>query len=396
MVIIMEDSYKKIIMESVEKNLPELKRIRTYLYENPEIGGTEEKASAALTDSLKAHGFSVEKDIHNIQYSFKAIYDSGKPGPVIGFTQEYDALPDIGHGCGHDIIAVTPMGAAFALKDVVDKTGGKIICFGTPGEENIISKATLSNEGAFDELDVAMTIHPNPENISSGRATAVDAWQVDFYGKSSHAGAHPEDGINALDAAVHFYTLIGFEKQYLNGTNIYGVFADGGGKKCSVIPDFAAVKYLVRAATVRDIRKIRELFERCAEAACKAVGTTYRIWNNELGNMDVVTNETLSDTFNKYYEEVGGGFMPHKEIGASTDMGDVSHRVPAIHPWLGLDCPELLLHSEEFAKETITEKADKVIECGAKALALTGLEVLTNPEFLKKVKEEFDEAKKSF
>ena len=147
---------------------------------------------------------------------------------------------------------------------------------------------------------------------------------------------------------------------------------------------------------MKDIRKIRELFERCAEAACKAVGTTYRIWNNELGNMDLVTNETLSGVFNKYYEEVGGGYMPHGESGASTDMGDVSHRVPTIHPWLGLNCPGMLLHSAEFAKETITEKADRVIECGAKALALTGLEVLTNPEFLADIKAEFEEARKDF
>ena len=392
----MKDTLKQTIFDSVKDNMEELKAIRTYLYENPEIGGTEKKASALLIKTLKEHGFSVVDDFHNIPYAFRAVYDSGKPGPTIGFTMEYDALPEIGHGCGHNIIATAPMGAAFALKEVLGETGGKVICYGTPGEENLISKAPLSAEGAFDEVDICMTVHPSPEGLSSGKATAVDAWQVEFFGKTSHAGAHPEDGINALDAAVHFYTLIGFEKQYLKKSNIYGVFANGGGDKCSVIPDFAAVKYLVRAETVKDIRKIRELFERCAEASCKAVGTTYRIWNNELGNMDMVTNETLSNAFDDFYEEVSGEKLQHKDSGASTDMGDVSHRVPAIHPWIGLDCPDCLLHSKEFADQTITEKGDHAIEYGAKALALTGLEALTSPEFLAAVKAEFEEAKKNF
>jgi len=128
---------------------------------------------------------------------------------------------------------------------------------------------------------------------------------VDFYGKSSHAGVAPEEGINALDAAVHFYEMIGFEKQYLKNTNIYGVFADGG-VKCSVIPDHAAVKYLVRAPRMRDIRAIRDLFERTAEACCKLVGTTYKIWNNEPGNMDVVTNYTLAHVFEDIYADLSG------------------------------------------------------------------------------------------
>ena len=391
----MNEILKKKIMDSVEKNLPELKEIRDYLYENPEVGCEEEKSSAIMIKSLREHGFEVTENFHQIDYCFRAVYDSGKPGPSIGMTAEYDALPEIGHGCGHNIIATAPMGAAFALKEVLDETGGKVVLFGTPAEECFVRKVDLCKAGAFGEVDVAMTVHPNPENESSGRTTALDAWQVDFYGKSAHAGAHPEEGINALDAAVYFYNLIGFEKQYYKDTNIYGVFA-AAGEKCSVIPDFAAVKYLVRAKTVKDVNEIRRMFERCANAAATAVGATYRIWNNEPGNMDVVTNETMSDVFNKYYEEVGGGFMPKKDSGGSTDMGDVSHVVPAIHPWIGFGRPELNLHSKEFADATVTPAGSKLIENGAKAMALTGLEILTNPELLKAIKAEFEEARKEW
>jgi len=391
----MQEELKRRIEASVMEHLPQLKEIRTYLYENPEVGGTEEKASALLVKTLREQGFEVSEEIHEIPYSFRAVCDSGKPGPTIGLTAEYDALPEIGHGCGHNIIATAPLGAALALKTVISETGGRVILYGTPAEECFVTKAQMSQEGVFDEVDVAMTVHPHPENMSSGRTTALDAWQIDFYGKSSHAGANPEGGINALDAAVHFYTLIGFEKQYLKNTNIYGVFADGG-EKCSVIPDHAAVKYLVRANTMQDIKRIREMFERCASAAAAAVGATYKIWNNEPGNMDMVTNEALSDVFNKYYEEVGGGYMPHGTSSGSTDMGDVSHVVPAIHPWIGLDCPGLNLHSREFGDVTITPAGDLAIERGAKALALTGLAVLTEPALLKKIKAEFTEAKKAW
>ena len=389
------EELKQTAVQEVARHMPELKKIRDYLYQNPEVGGTEEKAEALLTKTYEAHGFEVTRDFHRIPYCFRAVYDSGRPGPSIGLTSEYDALPEIGHGCGHNIIATAPMGAAFALKAVLDEIGGKVVVFGTPAEECFVSKVQLSNEGAFKEVDIAMTVHPNPVNLASGRTTALDAWQVDFFGKAAHAGAHPEDGINALDAAVHFYTLIGFEKQYLRDTNIYGVFADGG-EKCSVIPDHAAVKYLVRANTVKDVMKVRAMFERCASAAAGAVGATYKIWNNEPGNMDMVTNDTLSDVFNRYYEELGGGHMPKGNSGGSTDMGDVSHVVPAIHPWIGLDCPAFNLHSKGFADATITPAGDRALEIGGKALALTAIEVLTCPELLAAIKSEFAEAQKEW
>lgn len=386
---------KEQIVAEVEHVLPELLDIKRFLYENPEVGGTEEKSSARLMEAARKHGLIVEEPILDIPYSFKAYHDSGRPGPVIGITAEYDALPGIGHGCGHNIIATAPLGAAIALSAVTDRVGGKVVLFGTPGEECLVTKCQMAREGVFDEVDVAITVHPYPQSYSSDTARAIDAWQVDFYGKSAHAGAEPERGINALDAAVHFYTLIGFEKQYLPGTNIYGIFSDGG-EKSSIIPDHAAVNYLVRAPKVRDIRKIRELFERCAEAACKAVGTTYSIKNYEPGNMDMVTNRTLSDVFDRYYQELTGDEMHPAEFGGSTDMGDVSHVVPAIHPLIGLNCPDYRIHTLEFGEQTMTKAGDDAVKNGALALAMCGAEVLTDIELLGKIKEEFEEAKKLF
>ena len=248
----MNKDLKDSIYKSVESNFEELKSIKKYLYDNPEVGGEEEKASTVLTGFLRKNGFDITLPFHDIPWCFRAAYDSGRPGVSVGMTAEYDALPEIGHGCGHNIIATAPTGAAVALKEAVDELGGKVVLYGTPAEECFVRKCDLAREGAFEEVDFCLNVHPFGRNLKSGLTTALDAWQVDFYGKSSHAGVAPEEGINALDAAVHFYEMIGFEKQYLKNTNIYGVFADGG-VKCSVIPDHAAVKYLVRAPKMKDI-----------------------------------------------------------------------------------------------------------------------------------------------
>ena len=380
---------QQLICAAVDRHMDRLKALRDYLYHNPEVGGTEAKASAMLCSILREEGFGVQERFQGLDYCFRAVWEGTMPGPSVGLMAEYDALPEIGHGCGHDIIAAISLGAALALKEAVSRCGGRVILYGTPAEENLVSKRSLARAGVFEEIDVAMMAHPGPVNLSSGSSTlALEAWQVDFYGKSAHAGAHPEEGINALDAAVHFYTLIGFQKQYMKDTNIYGVFADGG-KKCSVIPDHAAVKYLVRARTAGQVEQVRGLFERCAQAACDAVGTTYKLWNNEPGSLDMRANQVLAQVFDRHYEALGGGEMPPEDITGSTDMGDVSHKVPSIHAWVGLDCPELALHSREFAAQTLTEKGDRAIRLGAQALALTGLDVLTDRELLKRIKEAF-------
>ena len=391
----MNEHLREGIKRSVEANYEELKAIKKYLYDNPEVGGEEEKSSRILIDFLRKNGFEVTEDFHNIPWCFRAAYDSGRPGVSVGMTAEYDALPEIGHGCGHNIIATAPCGAAAALKAAVDELGGKVVLYGTPAEECFVRKCDLAREGAVDEIDFCLNIHPLGRNLKSGVTTALDAWQVDFYGRSSHAGVSPEKGINALDAAVHFYEMIGFEKQYLKDTNIYGVFADGG-VKCSVIPDHAAVKYLVRAPRVRDIRAIRDLFERAAEACCKLIGTTYKIWNNEPGNMDVVTNYSLAKVFEDIYADLSGKPMEDGEFGGSTDVGDVSHCVPTIMPCVGLDCPDIAIHTAEFREATITEAGDNAMKWSAEAMALTALRVMEDPELLAAMRSEFEEAKKDF
>ncbi len=379
---------RELAVKSVEDQLPDLLRIKESLYLNPEVGGEEAKSSALLIDYLRGHGFTITENLENIDYCFKAVYDSGREGVSIGLTAEYDALPEIGHGCGHNIIATAPTGAAVAMKALVDELGGKVILYGTPAEECFVRKCDLARAGVFKEIDFCLTIHPNPVNLSSGKTTAIEAIQVDFYGKSAHAGAHPEDGINALDAGVYYYQKVRDFAKRNPEINIHGIMEDTG-VKCSVIPDHTAVKFLIRTYSMEDMERSIEAMEKAAKEAAETVSADYKLWHNEPGNKDIVNNETLSQIFNEIYESLGGGKMPKGPTGASTDVGDVSHEVPTIMPWIGIGCPDVNLHTRGFAEATMTKAGDKAMELSAKAMALTALRVVSDKEVFQKMMEEF-------
>jgi len=376
------------IITSVENQLYELKYIKKYLYENPEIGGTEEKSSRILISYLRDRGFDVTENFCNIPWAFRACYDSGRPGVSIGMTAEYDALPEIGHACGHNIIATASAGAAVSLKEACDKYGGKILLFGTPAEENLDRKLDMIEAGAFQEMDVCLNIHPFGYNMKSGFTTALDSWVIDFYGKTAHAGIHPEEGINALDAAVQFYQMVNFEKQYLKGVNLFGVIPKGG-FKCSIIPDHAQVKFLARSNSVSTNMKTRDMIVRAAEAVCRLIGTKYTIGTDEPSNLPMNTNRTLAEIFEDIYEELSGEPMEECDFGASTDAGNVSWVVPSIMPCIGVGCPGISLHTAEFREACMTEAGDNAMKWAAQALALTGLRVMEDPELLKSIRKEF-------
>lgn len=378
----------EIIFSAVEAALPELYEIAKFLYENPEIGGEEEQASRLLVDSLENHGFNVTCNYFEIEHAFRAVYDSGKPGAKIGIFAEYDALPEIGHGCCHNLICTAALGAAYGLQTVLSDVGGKIIVFGTPGEENIQTKTVMAPLGAFDEADVAMMIHPHGISASSGRTRAIESLQIEFYGKTSHAGSAPELGINALDAAVLCYQMISQQKNYYPDTNVHGII-NHGGSKASVIPDYASMKYLTRAWDMGTLKRLRTMVENCAEAAAKATGCKWKIFNNEQTNAAMNSNHTMSEIFDKYLIMAGETSIESVDHTGSTDMGDVSMILPSIHPFVGLGNADLVPHSREMADTTVTEDGRLCMERGAKALAGTAFEILKYEGLLKVIKKEF-------
>ena len=357
--------------------LPELRDISEKLYRNPEIGGEERFASGLLTEALRRHGFSVTETFGGIPYAFRASYSLGVAGKNVAFFAEYDALPQIGHGCGHNLICSAALGAAFTLKAVAGELPGTILVYGTPGEENLCTKTLLADQGLFDEADAGLMVHPYPFTCSSGRTLALEALQIEFLGRSAHAGTEPEKGINALDAAVLFYHLMQEESQKRPEVNVHGIINDGG-RKASVIPDHTSLLYLNRAWTDAEIVVLRQMTEFCAQKAADATGCHYRISSNEPGNHAMRTHPALSDRMNAYLRLFGELEIRMDDIRASTDMADVSLRIPAIHTWVGMDCPELALHTQAFAEKTISPAADTFLLRSSCALASTALDVLTD------------------
>ncbi len=366
----------------------ELKKINLTLYNNPEVGGEEVNSSRILCESLSKHGFTITSNYYGIQNAFRAEFAAKKNGPTIGLMAEMDALPDIGHGCGHNLIASISIGTAHCLKSVVEDTGGKIVVYGTPGEENLCTKVELTNKGAFDECDIAMMVHPNPVTYASKQTKAIESLQIDFHGRNSHAGVEPQKGINALDAAMLCYHSIGIQKQYHLDTNLYGIVKNGG-EKASIIPAFASLAYLSRANTMQELKSLRKMVENCALAASTSTGATYTLWNNEETNYNLITNIALGDRFNEHLTSLGEKTIIHENMNGSTDMGDVSHRIPSIHPWVGLNMPELALHTREFAEATVSTEGINMMMRSILALSYTGYDVLTDRALLEKIKEEF-------
>lgn len=384
----MNGALRERIVSAAREAMPLMRSLRDGIYAHPEVGGTEEYASAKLTAALESLGYAVERPFGGIPHAFRAELKCCGEGPSAAIFAEYDALPGIGHGCGHDLICSAAVGAAAALAAVSDALPGRVIVYGTPGEENLCTKTTLSELGLFDEADFAMMTHPNPVTCTSGRTRAVEALQIEFFGRSAHAGTDPEHGINALDAAVDCYRYIREGSAGYPDTNVHGIISSGG-EKASVIPDYACLKYLTRAWDMETLSALRAMVEGCAARAASETGCTYRVSNNEATNRPMLTNAALSETFNGFLSELGEPEIIRADSTGSTDMGDVSWRVPSIHPWVGINCPGAALHTAEFAEHTLTPDADTFLYRCSAAMALSAAEVMTNPGLLREIREEF-------
>lgn len=374
---------KEKIQENVKCHLENLQHITEFLYQNPEISGEEFNSSAFLVKQLKNYGFKIETPFLEIENSFRAEYDSGKDGASIAFFCEYDALPEIGHGCGHNLISAMSIGAALGIKPFLEQIGGKIILFGTPAEETNGAKVEMAEKGAFDHLTAAMMIHPNTTTEESGSSLALYPLEVSFYGKAAHAAMAPEKGINALDAVILlFNSLYTLKNQYTNDVNIHGVITNGG-SVANIIPDFAQAHFYVRAPKKKQLNQVIEQIHACVHGAAAMTGTRSETRTFEACYDDLNTNPVLSKLFNQNLFSLGEEKIKKASLSlGSIDIGNVSYRIPSIHPWLGIGNEDLVLHTKEFADFTITKKGFECLYKGACAMALTAYDVMKDPEIL--------------
>ena len=371
----------------------EFKELNEYLYNNPELGLKEVKACAAHTAILKKYGFEVETGFAGLPTAFIGKFTLGKDTPKIAILAEYDALPGVGHGCGHNIFGVTSVATGIMLKNIMESENiqGQILVIGTPAEETNGAKVDMANQGVFDNIDVAMAVHPGGEaHFRSGSSQAMEAIQFTFKGKTAHAAGAPHEGINALDGVLMLFNAVNaLRQQTIETARIHGIISNGG-KAANIIPDLAVANFYVRAKTLDYLKGLVERVKNCAKGAALATGTTLEMMNYETSFADLVTNKKLSETYEKNLRSLGVTDIRSKESGGSTDMGDVSHCCPAIHPNFPLTTKHLTGHSVEFACASIAPEAYKGMKEAALSMALTAIDIFKNPELLKEIKEEFN------
>ena len=373
----------------------DLKELNEYIHANPELGRKEFKACKAHKDILKKYGFKVTDNYIGIETAYLAEYSSGKEGPKIAYLAEYDALPEIGHGCGHNALGTTSVGAGILLKDFIDEFGGTVYVYGTPAEETFGAKVDMAEAGCFDNIDVAMLSHPTGKSHErSSSSQAMEALQFTFKGKTAHAAGDPYNGINALDGVIQFFNSVNALRQQTKDTaRIHGIISKGG-EAANIIPDLAVANFYIREATTKEMVKLSERVKNCAKGAALATGTTLEIENYEYTFKHLVTNETLSNIYVKNLNLQGIKDVPVADSTGSSDCGDVSHHCPVIHSYFPISKCELTGHSIEFSEASISEEAYKGMKEAVFALALTGRDILADKELLKEIKAEFEKAKK--
>ena len=355
-----------------------------FMFENPELGNQEFKACEALTKFLKENGFDVTTPAAGIATAFSAVYDSGRPGKSVAFLCEYDALPEIGHGCGHNMIGAIGVGAGAILSKAFSESsdiGGKVYVFGTPAEETNGGKVGMTEQGLFNEMDAVIMVHPSKITRASGSSLAIEALQFVYKGKTAHASGCPEEGINALNSAIHLFTGIDALRQHVTpDVRMHGIIAKGG-VAANIVPDEAIAQFYLRAATKEYLAVVKEKVLNIANAAALMTGATLTVSNYELSNDDLKTNPALSEAFNNNLRSLGiEDIKAPTEPKGSSDIGNVSNVAPTIHPYIAIVPPgeELVGHSVEMAKATTTDLAHERLLIAALASAYTGLDVLEN------------------
>lgn len=386
---------KQLIWSTVDQHAGGLKDIALFIGEHPELGHEEVLACGKLTEELSHHGFHVDTGILGLDTAFIATYVSDKPGPTIAFLCEYDALPGLGHACGHHLICTMGVGAAIGLKAVIDSIGGTIRVYGTPAEETKGAKVPMAEAGLFDDVDFALMAHPFYRYEQSGSSLAMDALQFEFYGKPAHAAANPQDGVNALDAVLLLFNSLNALRQQLEShTRLHGVIIDGG-KAPNIIPDYACAQFYVRSANRPYTDETVHKVIRCAEGAALQTGCTLKTSNYEYSYDELRTNEPLSEAFTANLHQLG---IPADRVYAgqdhgSLDLGNVSRRCPAIHPFVQVVDEPFMLHTAEFRDHAMMDRALDGMIVGAKALAGTAYDAITTPGMLERIRFAFAEGR---
>lgn len=355
----------------------ELREISTWMYHNPEIAFQEKESSARLVEFLRGNGFDVTYPAFGLETAFNAT--AGDSGPEVIICAEYDALPEVGHACGHNVIATAAAGAGVALGEAAHALGFRVRVLGTPAEEAYGGKVDLIAAGAFEGAAAAMMVHPSTHDVVDPNFLAVAHIDVEFHGKESHAAFAPQIGINALDAAVQAYSNVSMLRQALYPTDkLHGVITYGGGAP-NVVPNFTSMSWYVRAATMSRLDELYGRVMQCFEAAAVATGCTHEVKTRGHTYTDLQSDAVMADLYAANSaalgRPMGRGADLDPSAAGSTDMGNVSHELPSIHPMLDIKSLPHVNHQLEFAAKTITPEGEAALRDGALAMAWTVIDI---------------------
>lgn len=387
----MESLKEKVVLQ-VDEIKNDIFEVADEIHRNPELGNQEFKASKLLREKIANYGFTV-KDVEGLPTAFIATKKGTKPGPTIALLAEYDALPQIGHACGHNLIAAASFGAAAALGKLGNDLVGEVMLVGSPAEETDGAKVLLVEKGIFRDVDAAMMVHPGNKTTAYSTSLAMEAIEFTYTGKAAHAAAAPHMGINALDAVIMLFNGINALRQQLKSdVRIHGIITEGG-KAPNIIPDRAVARFYVRAKEKGYMLKVKEKVIACAEGAELATGAKLSYKNFELPFDNLITNKTMADMFKHNLKELGVSDISDEEEGiGSTDMGNVSQVVPAIHPHIAIAERNVAPHSIEFCQAAGSSRGKEAALLSAKAMAMLAVELAVKPELLQKAKQEFTKA----
>ena len=377
---------KKRISERVDARAQALDRLALEIHARPELAFEERFASSSLADYLESEKISVQRAAGGVETAFVA--EAGSGGPVVAILGEYDALPGIGHGCGHNLMGTAAVGAFLALRDTLDGIRGRVRIIGCPAEERGNGKVLLMKRGVFEDVDAALMYHPGDRDEIDPLMLAMVNLDVELLGKAAHAAAEPYDGVNALDGLMLGWNAMSALRLLIRSdSRIHGIITDGG-KAPNIIPDRAAARLMVRSPDNTYLADLRRRVLACFEGAAVATGAELRPMWSDVCEV-VSTNRPLAEAFAENVRSLGRTMQPRRpsDTHGSTDMGNVTTVIPGIHPFLSITEGPVPGHSIAFTEAARTPRALETMHVAAKALAMTALEVLTEPALLKRARE---------
>ena len=387
----MAEDLKAQVCKAIDDLAPILLAASHNIHEHPELAFEEEHAAAVLAQLIEDAGLSVQREAFSLSTAYAASFGEGEC--EIAILSEYDALPGIGHACGHNIIAAAGLGAALGLAKLGHRLPGRVRYLGTPAEEQGGGKELMARAGAFDKVDMAMMVHPAGIDTRTVPSLCVSEVELVYHGLTAHAAAMPHLGINALDGVISAYQAVAQLRQHIRANErIHGIITDGGAAP-NIVPDRAAAEFYIRAGRAEDLFKLRERVIGCFEAGAQSSGAKLELNWGRVIYLDVLHNQPLARAYEKNAIEAGREMFPADKLPSasfiSTDMGNVSYRVPSIHPLIAVAPPHVSIHNPEFTHYAASPTGDKAVLDGAKAMAMTALDFMSDETLRADVKKDF-------